>query len=873
MKHLLLALATLCSLLTASATLNGDGYYRVKNYATGRYCYLTDDKGEMNLAATTFDVGAIQLWSGFERASSDAACIIYVKNVGGKAYNLEAQGTSTDKFVEVQLYIDKAPTNRDTYAAYGVKGGMRKFLGDTDLTSDPQGIASVEAEGERREWYIEPVGTADGNFFGVVPTVESGGRRFRPFYADFPISTLSSGMHIYVISRIEDRFAILKECTGTIPAGTPVLIECGAAAATGNRLNIGGTPTAVGDNKLGGIYFDNTTGKHWNRTRYDAKTMRVLGTDNDGKLAFVKGNLDYLPANQSYLKVWDGCPDNILVVTEAEYQTLRYEPTAIALSHSTTKRSVGDSNLTLTAYLTPRDARTGITWSSSNPSVATIDANGNVDCLAEGTTELSATTDNGLSAKCTLTVHPLPASVGISQAAMEMTVGENFTLTAQVNPANVLDNSIKWYSDNPPVASVDANGKVTALKAGIADVRARSWNGKEGVCRVTVKNPVVAATSVTLDHSSATLNTGSKLQLTATVLPVNATDKSLTWSSSKPDVASVSETGLVSGLKSGATTIRVYCGPLSASCIITVKEAYVEVSGIELNLSSLTLREGDQARLEANVYPADATEGGVTWSSDNTSVATVSGLGVVKGVKKGTAQIFANAGAFSTSCTVNVIEKEAEEVLPNSIYLDKQTLSLYRGEQTNVNATVNPSNATDKSVVWTSSDPDVATVDRNGNILATGKGRAMVQASTVNGLTASVEVNVTIKLERLTVTPDTYTAVAGTEFDLIPGVIPDDADMPLLAWASSDVWTVMVDQKGHCKILKEGTAEVTLSGSGLKATAVIAGITGVSELLDNSGRVAVYTIEGLKIMDAADADAIRSLPHGLYIINGRKVIL
>lgn len=873
MKRIFILLAAVLTLLPCRATLDGDGYYRVQNYRSGRYCYLTDDKGEMNMAATTFDVGAILLWSGFEKAASDPATIIYIKNKGGKSYALEAQGTSTQEFVEVELYIDKAPTNRDTYAAYGVKGGLRKYLGDTDISNDPQGIASVEAEGTSREWYMHPVGTADNNYFGIKPTIISKGKYYYPFFADFPFRpTSESGMKVYTISKTDGRFAVLKEITGIVPKATPVLIECTTPLASDNRLIIGGTGVEVGPNQLKGCYFDNSIPTHFNRTAVNPSTMRLLATDSEGNLCFSKSGLQYLPANQSYLSVWEGCEENIRIVTEAEYDQLRYQPSGISLSHETAKRNVGDTNLTLTAYLTPSDARSSITWSTDNPGVATISADGKVSCLAKGRAILTATTDNGLTASCTLTVYELPTAVDMSRTEAELTVGDTMTLGATIVPEDVMDPTLRWYSDNERVAIVDTQGKVTALAAGNAGIRAKTTNGVEGICLVTVRNPIVYPASISLNTTEAEIEEGETLQLAATVKPDDTTDKSVSWTTSQPNVATVSETGLVTGLSQGATVITATCGSVRATCIVTVRKAYVAVTGVELNLTTLTIREGDEAKLEATVMPANATDARVTWSSDNKKIANVNASGLVKGVKKGETTIYATAGDVSTSCTVNVLEKEAPVIMPTSVILNRTTINLNRGETFQLTASVIPANTTDQSITWSSSDPGAATVGENGLVTGTGKGTANITATASNGIGATAVANVTIRLEGLTITPDSYSAVPGTEFDLTAGVLPEDADMPGLAWGSSDMWTVMVDQTGHCKIIKEGQATISVSGGGCQASAIINCISGIRELLDSEGRATVYTLDGKKISDDADEAAIARLGKGIYVINGKKVI-
>lgn len=872
MKNFILSLLALVVAFPSFAKLDGNGYYRVQNYKTKRYAYLTDNKGQMNTAATTFDVGAILLFSDFLRAASDPATVIYVKNVTGKQYALEAQGTSTKDFVEVALYIEPAPTKRDTYACYGVKGGMRKYLGDVNISNSVQGEASVEGTGEEREWYFHPVGTAADNYFGVKPTVTSGSKYYYPLYAGFPVAAESAGVKLFTISRVEGNFAIVKEITGAVPSSTPVIVECANPLAIDNKLTVGGSASSVGTNLLGGVYFDNDLKTHYNRTAYDKNTMRLLGTDANGKLAFVTGSIDFLPANQSYLKVPRGSAETLRVVTEEEYETLRYDPTSIALSHSDAKRDVGQS-IQFTAYIKPDNAKTTVTWSSSDSNVATIDQNGLAQCLKPGVTTITATTHNGLSVSSKLTVYPLPSSISISRSELTLTEGESFTLTAEVLPAEAQDRSVRWLSYNTDIASVDAAGKVTALKPGNAKIVAKSSNGLTAECMVTVKQRIIDVTKVEISQASATMTVGDKLTLTATVLPDNATDKNVTWSTDNSTVAGVDQNGTVTANWVGEAVITATCGKVSASCAITVERGYVEITGITLNQTQLTLKVGERATLTATVSPADATDQEITWKSDNAAVATVTPYGLVKAVKAGTAEIIAQAGNFTTSCTVKVIKEDDPVIMPNGVTITPAYVALNRGESRQLTANVTPSTASDKSLSWTSSDEAVATVDAEGKVTATGKGSATITATTVNGLTAGSTVSVTVSLEGLEVEPGEYAAIEGAEFDLKALPVPADADLPrTITWSSSDSSVVAVDNNGHCSVLKVGVAVITAQGGGFEATCTVTGVSGVSEIMGADGRAEIYTIDGVKIADDADSETVSALPRGLYIINGRKVI-
>lgn len=312
MKKLLLFAMIAFTALPSMAKLTGDGYYRVQAALTKRYAYLTDDKGSYSIATTTADVGALDLYLDPERVISDPAAVFYIQSApeGNYYYNICGQGTSIYKFIELYLriYEDKALYDGDTtYSIYASKSGLVKYIGDVwNDPKDDEGMASADAKGDFRRWYLNPIDASTDNYFGVLPTVTSGDKYFAPFFADFPIAPSSDGMKIYTISEIDSRgAAIIWETDGVVDAGTPVIIECSSSLPSDNRLEIGGEPIPVLGNKLKGVYFDNPSKVHYNRTPFNKETMRVLGVGKDGRPAFVKADLDFIPRNQAYLQLTD----------------------------------------------------------------------------------------------------------------------------------------------------------------------------------------------------------------------------------------------------------------------------------------------------------------------------------------------------------------------------------------------------------------------------------------------------------------------------------------------------------------------------------------------------------------------------------------
>ncbi len=266
-------------------------------------------------------------------------------------------------------------------------------------------------------------------------------------------------------------------------------------------------------------------------------------------------------------------------IVEMEPPTV--QATSLTLNETVAEVTAGET-LQLTATVLPENAtdRT-VTWTSSDPAVATVDATGLVTAVAAGTATITATTNDGgaFTATCAVTVNPaaiLATSVSLDQSNVSLTEGMTLQLTATVLPEDATDKSVTWASNNEAVATVDENGLVTAVAAGTATITATTNDGGAftASCEITVNPAAILATSVSLDQSNVSLSEGMTLQLTATVLPDDATDKSVTWASSNEAVATVDENGLVTAVAAGTATITATTSDgsnLAASCEITVE--------------------------------------------------------------------------------------------------------------------------------------------------------------------------------------------------------------------------------------------------------------------------------------------------------------
>lgn len=249
--------------------------------------------------------------------------------------------------------------------------------------------------------------------------------------------------------------------------------------------------------------------------------------------------------------------------------------------------------------------------------------------------------------------------VSLYPVNMNLYIGETVNLTATVSPANADNPSLTWSSSNSSVATVN-NGTVIALAAGTTTITVRTVDGGyTATCTVTVIDPVIYVTSINLNKSSMTLTAGGSVgSLIATINPSNATNKNVIWSSSNSFVANVNSTGVMSPLGVGSCTITATTvdGGKTATCSVTVNPATIAVTGVSVNPGNLSLDQGQNSTLFATINPSNSSNKTVTWSTSNSSIATVDANGKVVAISAGTASITArtNDGGYTSNCIVTV---------------------------------------------------------------------------------------------------------------------------------------------------------------------------------------------------------------------------
>ena len=416
-----------------------------------------------------------------------------------------------------------------------------------------------------------------------------------------------------------------------------------------------------------------------------------------------------------------------------------------------------DGTYQLSVSVLPSNAdERGVTFESSNTAVATVSASGLVTAKGPGTATITATAKDGSGKKatCTVTVTQPVKGVTVSPASVVIQKGNVQKLTASVVPANATNQELVYKSSNETVAIVSKDGIITGLNEGWATITVCSEENQAiyGTCTVKVGLPVYV-TKITLDTTNVTMWAGATRQLGVSIEPANADIKTVTYGSSNPDVATVSNTGLITAKKKGTTTITVTAADgsgKSASCAVIVKQP---VTGIQITPNGYTLVKGDVKQLSAVVSPADADNTGVIWASSNPNIAAVSADGRVTAVNEGSCVITATCkdnASISASCTIVV------GTPVTSVALAPNRASMNTGEIILISASVLPTNATNKGVIWswTSTDGGVITLT-NGSVKALKAGTVTVTAKAADNNGAQATCIITISGAPIATPPPT----------------------------------------------------------------------------------------------------------------------
>ena len=249
------------------------------------------------------------------------------------------------------------------------------------------------------------------------------------------------------------------------------------------------------------------------------------------------------------------------------------------------------------------------------------------------------------------------SSISITPSSSELASGELGALTANILPSNAADTMVTWTSSNQSIATIDQLGIVTAITAGETTITAiANDGGLEAVASVTVLPTKV--TGVTIDPTSIQIYLGSTGSLKANISPTNATDTTVTWTSSNETIATIDQSGVVTAIAVGEVTITAVTTDGAFEAVASATVLPISVTGLTIEPSALKILLGSTGSLTANVVPENATNKAITWTSDDTSIATIDENGLVTGVSIGNVIITgtSNDGSYNAISNIEIAE-------------------------------------------------------------------------------------------------------------------------------------------------------------------------------------------------------------------------
>lgn len=410
---------------------------------------------------------------------------------------------------------------------------------------------------------------------------------------------------------------------------------------------------------------------------------------------------------------------------DAEATQADIKVTEIDLGDYQTEMKVGEKQL-LSITTLPSDATNQtLDFQSSDESVATINGMGRINAISEGNTNITVKCgdiENGFSLSVISSVVAV-TDIEIGYYDLEMEIGKTQTLLTTVLPTSATNQTITYSSSDTSIATVLSTGEIKALAKGVVTITASAENISKDI-KITVKEEAkVKAEQIDLGDYQDTMAIGEKQLLSATVLPTDTTEQTLSYKSSNEEVATVNELGRITAIAVGKTKITISCGGVSNSFSLTVKKTNdIEVTDIEIGNYEDEMTVDKTQTLSATVKPSNATDTTITYSSNNTGIATVLSSGEVKAIAKGNVIITVKAGEITKEIPITV------KVATTKIELNNNYVVLKPKEEFTLKASALPSDAV-QSMTYEVVDKDIATITSNGTVQAKSIGTTSVIVS------------------------------------------------------------------------------------------------------------------------------------------------
>lgn len=870
------------------------------------FVYLANPDDTFNVATNFNSTGQSLIWEtdnssvATVAADADSTAIITAGSAGGSAL-ITARTPQRDQSISILVITKVNFTNRSEVIEIGPNDYYNVFKDEATgtLSTNAESVGEINIVSENENYiqsdgsgYIKGVNAGSKSVF-IYPNIDYS---TSPTYSTYTPAQLAATFGDS--KRVRVNFGISNgDLTGAVGDTVNLKVNTTEADAKGVNWTSDNTNVAVVDTN-GKVTFrasgvatitatlDNTSLFEGERSHKDSITITVVdsfGISDASKIINVGESFDLtaLVTDDTAIVSWMSSDESIASFQESEEGSYKVTVTGnkkgvatitaiqevngvqkyaycevnvnepvqdIILYPTKLEITKGDQYPLVLTFVPNRPDNMEVKWVSSNESIATVSDTGVVTGVGGGDATISVITMDGIKvASCELHVRVPVTGISLSMTHVETNLSsKNYQLSYTILPeGDGVDRSVIWSSSNEEVLTVNQNGFVTFKTPGKATVICQTNDiGTDGnnliaTCEFFIYEPV---TSISIDYTDVTMKIGEKFRLTAEVLPIDATDKSVTWISSNTSVVTVDESGMLTAVGSGSAAVLVQSNDsgVTAMCNVSV---YQPVETVTMNYTEMTVRKGTIFWLYATAGPDNAVNKTILWTTNDPNVATVDSSGMVTTVSPGECTITAtsqDSGVFAT-CKVTVTEPVT------GITLNYTENAIYAGEKFVIIPTVTPLDADNKAVTYMSSDPTVAAVDENGIVTGLKGGSCVILVTTVErGLVASCTVTVYEFVTSVTINEkDVKYINNGASKTFTAKVMPDTATNRGVQWSSSNTNILRVSQRGVVTAVGIGTATITATaadGSGIFDSVTITSIWPVTSITVSPTYVTV--IEG-----------------------------
>jgi len=492
---------------------------------------------------------------------------------------------------------------------------------------------------------------------------------------------------------------------------------------------------------------------------------------------------------------------------------------SVEISSSATL-SIGE-NITLTPAVVPSlTSDMEPLWYSSDLSVASVDENGTIEGIGEGTAEITCFIGDTRSNACLVTVESSYTGVKLDRNEVTINKGNLTILKASTLPEGNKDKvSYIWTSSDSDIVSVDEVGRIVAKGYGDAVITVQiAGSDYKDQCKVHVAGQLIG---VELDRHETALSKGSSTRLVAQALPKDTVDTiNFVWSTNKESVATVDNKGNVTGVGYGTAIITVTCGDYQDSCKVVVSG---ELSVLNLQPEKLLLKKGMTARLTVSLEPKElANNAVVLFTSKNGNVASVADDGTITANSEGTCEITAVSEKLAKTCTVIVDDLAIYEGT-----VQKSSATIEEGKTQAFRAVWKTQKSDVEAVKWTSNNASVARVNENGVVTGVHEGTALVYATSGDGVFQAA-LSVTVKKgtqQSVSISVQNADALRSMKVGdsaALQVFVNPAGQWNAVTYSSTDASIASVSTSGVVTALKKGTTSIVVSyGSEKKTLPVI----------------------------------------------------